>query len=391
LGRYHKKAGRLHVIQAEKLTMHYGPVVAVEDASFEVHPKEVVGLLGPNGAGKSTIMKILTTYLWPTSGTAKICGKDVLTEPIEVRRRIGYLPEVLPVYMDMEVGKYLDFVGRARGLSGSTLKTRLGWVTETCGLKAMFRTLIRELSKGYKQRTALAQALIHDPEVVILDEPTSGLDPHQIVQIRSLIRELAETKTVIQSTHILQEVQAVSDRIVIISQGHIVADGTLDRLREKATKRQRVEVAFVAGREDVQKALGGLMDATKLEFVKEDDGVVRFRVQADAKKGILGQINELAHNKNWEVRELLEMPLQLAPRLHLHHRVSVPQHGALPLRVGVLRVSPGRHERILRRAHTGSVHIRAGRDHADLGGGAQGEHHRDALHLSHQARRARPR
>ena len=299
------------MIQAEKLTMHYGPVVAVQDASFEVHPKEVVGLLGPNGAGKSTIMKILTTYLWPTSGSAKICGKDVLTEPIEVRKKIGYLPEILPVYMDMEVSSYLQFVGRARGLSGDTLKKRLGWVTEICGLKAMYRMLIRELSKGYKQRTALAQALIHDPEVVILDEPTSGLDPHQIVQIRKMIRELAETKTVIQSTHILQEVQAVSDRIIIISQGHIVADGALDDLRKKATTKQRVEVAFLAVKNDVEKALKGLMDAKRLDFVKEADGIVRFRIEADASKGILNQINDLARSRSWEVRELLDMPLSL--------------------------------------------------------------------------------
>lgn len=299
------------MIQAEKLTMHYGSVVAVQDASFEVHPKEVVGLLGPNGAGKSTIMKILTTFLWPTSGSAKICGKDILTEPLEVRKKIGYLPEILPLYMDMEVRSYLKFVGNARGLFGKLLQTRTDHVVDVCGLKVMYRTPIRELSKGYKQRTGIAQALIHDPEVVILDEPTSGLDPHQIVQIRQMIRDLAETKTVIQSTHILQEVQAVSDRIIIISQGHIVADGTIEDLRKKATTNQRVEVAFVASQEEVERALKGLMDAKNLHFVKKDNGIVRFQVEADAKKGILGQINDLAHTKSWEVRELLDMPLTL--------------------------------------------------------------------------------
>ncbi len=303
--------GARQVIKVQKLTMHYGPVVAVEDASFEVRPKEVVGLLGPNGAGKSTIMKILTTYLWPTSGTAKVCGKDILTDPIEVRKHIGYLPEVPPLYTDMDVRSYLDFVGRARGLIGAKLAERTQWVLERCGLRSVYRTLIRELSKGFRQRTALAQALIHDPEVIILDEPTSGLDPHQIVQIRKLIREMAEEKTVILSTHILQEVEAVSDKIVIISQGHIVADGSLDELRRKAMKKQRIELSIMAGREDVEHSLRGLVDPKNTHFVKEDGGIVRFRIEAEHDKNILQMINELAHSKNWEVRELLDAPYSL--------------------------------------------------------------------------------
>lgn len=299
------------MIEAEKLTMHYGPVVAVADASFKVSPKEVVGLLGPNGAGKSTIMKILTTYLWPTMGTAKICGKDILTDPIEARRRIGYLPESLPLYMDMEVADYLSFVGKARGLGRTELAKRLDWVVQECGLKQMYHTLIGELSKGYKQRTGLAQALIHDPDVIILDEPTSGLDPHQIVQIRLLIRRLAEKKTVILSSHILQEVEAVSDRIVIISQGHIVADGTLAELRQKAMKKQRIELAVVAEKEEVERSLHGLVASNDMEFVKDDNGIVRFRIQAKKDKNLLQMVSELATSKHWEVRELLDTPYTL--------------------------------------------------------------------------------
>lgn len=306
-----RNCGGAAVIEVEKLTMHYGSVVAVENVSFQVRPREVVALLGPNGAGKSTIMKILTTYLWPTSGTAKVCGRNILTEPIEVRKRIGYLPEVLPLYMDMEVETYLSFVGRARGMDRVKLKNRLKWAVEKCGLRSVYRTLIRELSKGYKQRTALAQALLHDPEVIILDEPTSGLDPHQIIQIRKLTRELAEEKTVILSTHILQEAEAVSDRIVIISQGNIVADGTLSELQKKAMEGHRVEAALTAGREDVEQAFRGLVDAKDLKFIEDGSEITRFQIQTNSEKDLIKMISELASNKGWNVRELLDRPYTL--------------------------------------------------------------------------------
>ncbi len=299
------------MIEVQGLTMHYGPLVAVEDASFTVRPKEVVGLLGPNGAGKSTILRILTTYLWPTSGTAKVCGKDVLTEPIEVRRRVGYLPEVLPLYPEMEAGDYVDFVGRARGLEGDALRKRKEWVLERCGVREVWRRPIRELSKGYRQRTALAQALVHDPEVVILDEPTSGLDPHQIIEIRKLVRELAEEKTVILSTHILQEVETVADRIVIISRGHIVADGTLEELRRKAMRRQRVEVAVSGDKRDARSALDGLRDAKRVESRGAEGGAVRFRVEADYGKDILRQISAAFQASGMEVSELKDVPFTL--------------------------------------------------------------------------------
>jgi len=308
---YYRKERHTTVIEAQKLARHYGHMVAVEGATFEVRPKEVVGLLGPNGAGKTTIMKMLTTYLWPTSGTAKVCGKDILTEPLAVRQRIGYLPEVLPLYVDMEVGTYLRFVGRARGLSGAALKQRLAWTTERCGLGPVYRTLVRELSKGYRQRTALAQALVHDPEVVILDEPTSGLDPHQIIEIRKLIRELAGEKTVILSTHILQEVETVADRIIIISRGHIVADGTLGGLRRSAMKRQRVEVSVAAERGDVERALDGLADAREIAFVADAGGTVTYRVEADCDSNIQQQVSELMSARGWRIASLAEAPFTL--------------------------------------------------------------------------------
>ena len=221
------------MIEVKDLTMHYGPVTALENVSFQANPGEVLGLLGPNGAGKTTAMRILTTYLYPSSGTAKVDGFDILEDPIEVRKRIGYLPETVPLYADMRVDEYLTFVGKARALEGAKLAQRLEWVKEACHLKPVWKHLLCELSKGFGQRVGLAQALIHDPKVLILDEPTSGLDPIQIIEIRSLVKMLAKEKTILFSTHILQEVEALADRIVIINEGKLVAQGTKQELAEK--------------------------------------------------------------------------------------------------------------------------------------------------------------
>lgn len=226
------------MIRTDNLGMIYGTVQALQGVNFEIKQGEVIGLLGPNGAGKSTTLKILTSYIYPTTGTAYIANYDVCKSPLPIRKMVGYLPEQLPLYMDMEVAEYLSFVGKARGLKGRELMLRLDWVKNNCGLKTMYHKLIRELSKGYRQRTSLAQALIHDPQIVILDEPTSGLDPHQIMEIRRLIRELAQHKTVIFSTHILQEVQAITNRVIVLNQGKIVADGVLDDLQNKSDYQQ---------------------------------------------------------------------------------------------------------------------------------------------------------
>ena len=299
------------MIRAENLTMHYGPVVALDRVSFEVKQGEIVGLLGPNGAGKSTTMKILTTYLHPTSGTAKVGGVDVLDDPLAVRRIIGYLPEILPLYMDMEVREYLRFVAKARGLDGAKLRDRTDLVLDECGLRPMYRRVIRELSKGYKQRTALAQALIHDPDIIILDEPTSGLDPHQIVEIRQLIRNLASGRTVILSTHILQEVEATADRIVIINRGRIVGDGTIDELRESAKSEERTKVAVAGDRGDIEPLLAGLTGAQRVEFSGESKGCASFLVYGKPGTELWREVGVLARTKNWELRELTPKPLTL--------------------------------------------------------------------------------
>ena len=219
------------MIEAKNLTMHYGATRALNNVSFRTNEREIIGLLGPNGAGKTTLMRILTTFIYPSKGTASICGYDITENPLAARRMLGYLPENPPLYIDMRVDEYLDFVGRARGLSSTKLKERKEWVIEATQIRKVYKHTIFELSLGYRQRVGLAQALIHDPQVVILDEPTSGLDPMQIIGIRKLIRDLSREKTIIFSTHILQEASAVADRLLIIDQGQIIAQGTPNELK----------------------------------------------------------------------------------------------------------------------------------------------------------------
>ncbi len=217
--------------------MMYGSVKAVNDVSFSFGENEIVGFLGPNGAGKTTLMRILTTFIYPSRGTARINGIDILENPIEARRHIGYLPETPPLYQDMRVDEFLTFVGRARGLKGQHLKDRKDWAVSKCSLTPVWKHRVFELSLGYRQRVGLAQALLHDPKVVILDEPTSGLDPLQIIGIRKLIQELAATKTIIFSSHILQEVSAVAGRLLILKEGKLVAQGTIPELKAQVSKK----------------------------------------------------------------------------------------------------------------------------------------------------------
>lgn len=291
--------------------MHYGPVKALNDVSFSVGDGEIVALLGPNGAGKSTTMKILTTYLHPTSGSAQVAGFDVLKNPLEARASIGYLPENLPLYMDMEVRGYLKFVGESRGLRGARLKERTELVLEECGLTPMYRKVIRELSKGYKQRTGLSQALIHDPGVIILDEPTSGLDPHQILEIRELIRKLAKGKTVLLSTHILQEVEASADRVVIISRGDLIADGTVQQLKKRATQSDRVRVAIKGETKDLERSLSAVSGANKVVTLEESEGYTTFSVMGKPDSELWKAVSATARSNNWELKELANEPLSL--------------------------------------------------------------------------------
>lgn len=224
------------------LSKCYGENSAVDSLNLEVKKGQVLGLLGPNGAGKTTTMRMLTTFLAPSSGTAEIAGFDICEKPEQVRSVIGYLPEQPPLYLELKVKEYLNFVGKIRGLSGKKLKDSISKMTERCGLSNVYNKLCSELSKGYKQRVGLAQALIHNPEVIILDEPTSGLDPEQIIQIRALIGQLQADHTVILSTHILSEVMEICSDVAIISKGKLVVSGALsDLTQEKSLEKRFLE------------------------------------------------------------------------------------------------------------------------------------------------------
>ena len=232
------------MVEIEHLTKTYGTQNAVDNISFVAGKGEIVGFLGPNGAGKSTTMKIATGYLPPTAGTVRVAGYDVLANSLAVRRHVGYLPEHNPLYLDMYVHEYLEFIGSVHGLRGSGLRNRVAELVRRVGLSREQNKQIGALSKGYRQRVGLAQALIHDPDVLILDEPTTGLDPNQILEIRQLIREVGEDKTVIFSTHILPEVTALCSRVLIISRGKLVADSPVAELAARAAGETVVRAEF---------------------------------------------------------------------------------------------------------------------------------------------------
>ncbi|HFB83169.1 ATP-binding cassette domain-containing protein [Thermosulfuriphilus ammonigenes] len=268
------------MIEAVSLTRLYGAHAAVEGVTFSVGQGEVLGLLGPNGAGKTTILKILSTQIVPTSGQARVMGADVLKEPDRVRALIGYLPEVLPLYDQMEVEEYLSFVAEARGLRGAQAKKRMDFVREALSLEYVWHHPIAYLSKGYRQRVGLAQAIVHDPPVLILDEPTTGLDPLQVLEIRDLIRQMAREKAVIFSSHILSEVEAVSDRIAILNQGHLVAQGSLRQLARAAGWRR---IFRLRAKERLREALEALPGLEPVSETQDQKGLWTYRALADDK------------------------------------------------------------------------------------------------------------
>jgi ABC-2 type transport system ATP-binding protein len=280
-------------VVVSQLTKVFGKQKAIDNISFEAKKGEIIGFLGPNGAGKSTTMKIATCYIPPTSGTVNVCGYDIHSSPIEVRRKIGYLPEHNPLYVDMHVHEYLKFIGNLHGLKGKALKDRSDMMIGMCGLTQEQNKLISSLSKGYRQRVGLAQALIHDPEVLILDEPTTGLDPNQLVEIRNLIRQVSQDKTVIFSTHIMQEVQALCSRVVVINQGAIVANDPLEALQTGNTKITKVTVEFSSSIDiELLRAVDGVNKVNQLSetkyalFSDKDEDIRQAVFQLAAKEGI---------------------------------------------------------------------------------------------------------
>jgi ABC-2 type transport system ATP-binding protein len=273
------------VIEAMGLFKRYGSVEAVRDVSFTVNQGEIVGLLGPNGAGKTTIMKILTCYLFPSGGTARVAGYDVFESPLEVKKAVGYLPENAPLYNDLTVSEYLSFIADARGLVGAERKRRLETVLEECGLSGVMNKDIDELSKGFRQRTGIAQAMIHDPRILILDEPTSGLDPHQIIEIRELIKNLGREKTVILSTHILQEVEATCKRILILNEGGITAQGTREEIERELRGEVLLDLRLRAAGPQAAQGLSSIQGVSKLISAENADGgtiIVRLSLAPDS-------------------------------------------------------------------------------------------------------------
>ncbi len=265
------------MIEAVALSKRYGSVEAVRDASFTVTTGEIVGLLGPNGAGKTTIMKILTGYHYPTSGRATVNGMDVVEQPVGVKRCLGYLPENAPLYGDLTVREYLDFVADARSLGGIERRDALDRTLSVCGLISQMDRPIDELSKGFKQRVGLAQAIVHDPSILILDEPTTGLDPNQIQDIRRLIRRLGEDKTVILSTHILQEVEAVCDRVLILHEGRIAAVGTTEEIGREVKGDVTYSVR-IAGSEPNKATLSALKSVGSISKIQKESGTHLLKV-----------------------------------------------------------------------------------------------------------------
>jgi ABC-2 type transport system ATP-binding protein len=258
-------------ITVNNLTKKFGTQRAIDNISFNVETGEILGFLGPNGAGKTTTMKIITCYMAPNEGDVKVNDLSILENQEDIKRKIGYLPENNPLYNDMPVLEYLEFVAELQNVPKEKVSGRIGEMVHICGLNVEKHKKIGELSKGYKQRVGLAQAMIHDPEILILDEPTSGLDPNQIVEIRKLIRHLGKQKTVILSTHILPEVEATCDRIMIINNGKIVADGTADMLRKRAQGQEvlRVQIGEPSVRDSVITSLKGLDSVAMVDFDPE--------------------------------------------------------------------------------------------------------------------------
>lgn len=296
-------------IIVENLTKKYGEQKAVNDISFEIKTGEVVGFLGPNGAGKSTTMKIITCFMAPSSGDVKLDGHSIHQDPEAIKKKIGYLPENNPLYLDMPIVDYLRFTAEIQGVPKSNIPTRIGEMIDRCGLDREKHKTISELSKGYRQRVGLAQAMIHDPEILILDEPTTGLDPNQIVEIRKLIKELGKEKTVILSSHILSEVEATCDRILIINKGRIVADGSSDTLRSQAQGQELLRIHVEADEKAVEKAVLALGTVEKVTQVEGRKGWLQVQAKPDA--SARKEIFDLCVKNKWYLLEMTGLETRL--------------------------------------------------------------------------------
>jgi ABC-2 type transport system ATP-binding protein len=304
------------MITVSELTKRYARTTAVDSISFQVDKGSIVGFLGPNGAGKTTTMRMLTCFLPPTSGTATVAGFDVLQAPLEVKRRIGYLPEAPPLYSEMATAEYLTFVGKLKGLSGAELRNRVDAVCERCAIGDVKTKLLGKLSKGYRQRVGLAQAIIHNPDVLILDEPTAGLDPKQINETRDLIKSLAGDHTIILSTHILPEVEQTCEQVIIINKGKLVATDSVSNLQNRARGAESVLVE-VAGRNGLldsnaaQRKLAQVGGVSRVVLKERHENRGIFEVESRKNQSVRGDVARAVVEAGWDLNELRPASVRL--------------------------------------------------------------------------------
>jgi ABC-2 type transport system ATP-binding protein len=294
-------------VEIKNLRKQFGPFTAVDDISFKVSQGEVLGFLGPNGAGKSTTMKMITGFLSPTAGQITVGGYDIVSKPLDAKKMIGYLPEGAPAYPDMTVANFLEFIAEIRAMKGDEKTKRVNDVISKINLQGVVHQPIETLSKGFKRRVGLAQAIMHDPAVLIMDEPTDGLDPNQKHEVRTLIKEIAREKVIILSTHILEEVHAVCSRAVIIANGKIVADGTPSDLESKSEFYNAVTLSLAAGGHEAKEIRDSLLKVpgvSRIEPLKEEAARLSYRVFPVNGQSIVGDISKYARDANWDVTEL---------------------------------------------------------------------------------------
>ena len=315
------------MIEVQDIVKRYGATVAVNHVTFQVGKGEILGFLGPNGAGKSTTLKILTCYLVADSGTVRVNGCDVLEDSLGVRRSIGYLPENTPLYHDMRVIDYLKFAGKARQIAAGALKSAIDRVVSQVKIERMLKKNVGHLSKGYRQRVGLAQALIHDPPILILDEPTSGLDPHQIIEIRELLRELGKTKLVLFSSHILQEISAICTRIVIIKDGKLVADGRPDELQAKASGQQIFRARIQGPEGAVRERLGTVAGIESVEVIRTTDHDSDYRVRGRVDCDLGTSVHRAVSDGGWSL-SVLEPESRSLEEVYLKLTASRPAKSA---------------------------------------------------------------
>jgi ABC-2 type transport system ATP-binding protein len=295
------------MIKVENLTKYYGEICAVNDIGFEINKGEILGLLGPNGAGKTTFMRILTCYLNPTSGTIQVKNFNIKDHPLEIKKMMGYLPENAPLYPDMLVYDYLQYVADIRQLDKAMKLLRIDQLATTCAIREVMHQPIGELSKGYKQRVGLAQAMMGDPEILVLDEPTSGLDPNQIIEIREIIKKIGKEKTILLSTHILSEAEATCDRVVIINKGKIVADSNIEDLKQSLGKESVIILAF----RDIDFAavkgvLSQVAGVAAVEQTDSNNGILAVNVTCKTKEDIRGRIYQVIKKQDWLLLEFYQ-------------------------------------------------------------------------------------